>query len=62
MGSDGVSEVGAGAGERTGRMVNETQFCIGLYCRAGSMWGWRLVSTMSLWRLGGFFEGDRGGV
>ena len=49
----GVSEVGVGAGERVDGMVNGTSFHQ-VYCRARSLWGWRLVSTMSWQRLGVF--------
>ena len=49
MGSDGVSKVGAGAGERVGGMVNGTSFASGL------LQGWEPVFAMSWWRLGFFF-------
>ena len=59
MGSYGVSEVRAGAGERVGGMVDGTNLTLGSIagsgaCGGGRLMGWRLVSTMSLWRLGGF--------
>ena len=59
MGSDGVSEVGAGAGERVGGMVNGTSLASGSTAELGvggvaGLLGQRLVSTMSWQRLGVF--------
>ena len=60
MGSYGVSEVSAGAGERVGRMVNGTSLISGVYCRAGSLWGQRLCVNNELAGVGGSSEADRG--
>ena len=61
MGSDEVSEVGAGAGERVGRMVNETNLA------SGSMQGREPMGAETcvhneLVEVRGFFESDRGGL
>ena len=36
MGSDGISEVGEGAGERVGRMMNGTSLTLGSIARSGA--------------------------
>ena len=41
MGSNGVSEVGAGAGERVGRMVNGTNLASGSIAELGAYGGGR---------------------
>ena len=45
MGSDGVSEVSAGAGERVGRMVNGTSFTSGSIAGPGACRGSRPVGA-----------------
>ena len=67
MGSDGVSEVGAGAGEILGRMKNGTSLASGSIAGPGACWGGRSVGAETsvhneLVEVGGFFESDRGGV
>ena len=58
MGSNGVSEVGAGAGERVGGMVNGTNLVL------GSTAGHEQVGCVhnELVEVGEFFESDRGGL
>ena len=69
MGSNWVSEVSAGAGERVGRMVNGTSLTSGSIAGLGvcgdgrPIWGWRFVSTMSWQTMGSlvrrsWFEGS----
>ena len=58
MGGNGVSD-SAGASEGVGGMVNWAGFTLGSIARSEAsgvavLWGWRLVSTMSWKRLGGF--------
>ena len=53
MGSDRVSEIGAGAGERVGRMGQVLH---------PSLWRWRLVSTMSGRKLEGCLKVTEGGL
>ena len=53
MGGDGVNDIGAGVGG----MVNGTCLTSGSIAR-----GRRFMSTMNLEEVGGFLEGDRGGV
>ena len=65
MCSYGVSEVSTGTGERVSGMVNETSLALGLLqgwepVGVAGLWGQRLVSTMSWWRLGVFSESDVG--
>ena len=68
MGSNGVSEVGAGAGEGVGGMVNVAGLALGSIAGSGVCGGGRsvgaekLVSTMSWWRLGDFFKMTEGGL
>ena len=64
MGGDGVSDISAGAGEGVGKMVNGTGLTSGSIarleaCGVAVLWGRRLLSEMSWWRLGRFSEGDR---
>ena len=66
MGSCRIIEVRTGAGERVDGMVNWTSLASGSITglrasEGGRITGWRLVSTMSWRRLGGFqkvTEGD----
>ena len=47
MGSDGVSDIGAGAGERVGGMVNGTSLASGSIARPGACWGGKSVMVES---------------
>ena len=60
MGGDGVSDVSAGADEGDGRLVNGGRSYIGIYWKVGSLWGRRLILTMS-WRRFGIFWKVMGG-
>ena len=67
MGGDGVSDFSAGAGEGVGGMVNGSGLTRGLLqgwepVGVTVLWGWRLVSTMSWRRLGGFRKVTDGGL
>ena len=55
MGSDGVSDISAGAGEGVGGMVNGTGLTLGSVAWSGACERWRLISTMNWRRLGGVF-------
>ena len=65
MGSDGVSDISAGAGEGVDGMVNGTSFTSGSMAGSGACWGGRSVGAETridnlLTEVGGFLEGDRG--
>ena len=65
MGSDGVSEVGAGAGGRVGRMVNGTRLASGFITGSRAGGGDRSVGAETsvhnvLVEVGWFFESDKG--
>ena len=65
MGSDGLSEIGTGAGERVGRMVNGTSLPSGSIAGPGTSRGSRSVGVEisvhnELAEVGGFSECDRG--
>ena len=62
MGGDGVSDISVGAGEGVGGMVNGAGLISGSIARSGSLWGQRLVSTMSWRRLGSFWKVTDGGL
>ena len=62
MGGYGVSEAHTGAGERVGGIVNGTILAPGSRASGGgSTMRWRLVSTMSYRRWGGFRKVTEGG-
>ena len=66
MSSDGVSQVGAGAGERVGEMVNGTNLASGTIAGLGTCGSGRYVGAGTrvfneLAEVGEFSEGDRGG-
>ena len=66
MGSNGASEVGAGAGERVGRMVNGTSLPSGSIAGPGAYGGGRPVGAETcvhngLAEVGEFFKVTEGG-
>ena len=67
MASDAVSEFGAGAGERVGGMMNDTNLALGSIAGLGAGWGGRSVGVETsvhneLAEVGGFFKVTEGAL